>query len=66
MDKHLCRLLGHRLRFEAEGPVMHWRCERGCEGATGEKRYATAEDARRYAEAFDRRTGAWGRARRRP
>jgi hypothetical protein len=32
---------------------MRWACERGC-GARGEKRYATVEDARRYALAFDR------------
>ena len=32
---------------------MRWTCERGC-GAGGEKRYASAADARRYAAAFDR------------
>jgi hypothetical protein len=48
-----CKLLGHRLRFGASGPVMHWDCERGC-GTAGEKRYPTAEDAERYARAFDR------------
>jgi hypothetical protein len=32
---------------------MRWSCERGC-GAGGEKRYATAESALRYARAFDR------------
>jgi len=32
---------------------MSWRCGRGC-GATGSKAYATVEDARRYASAFDR------------
>jgi hypothetical protein len=65
MHKHRCRFLGHRLRFAADGPVMRWWCERGCDDAAGEKRYASAEDARRYAAAFDRRTGAFGRARRR-
>jgi hypothetical protein len=32
---------------------MHWRCQRGC-GAAGSKRYATSEEAQRYAAAFDR------------
>jgi hypothetical protein len=48
-----CRLLGHRFRFSAEGETMRWECARGC-GAGGSKRYATAEDAERYARAFDR------------
>lgn len=33
---------------------MRWECERGC-GAGSSKLYSTAEDARRYAAAFDRR-----------
>jgi hypothetical protein len=48
-----CRVLGHRYRFSAEGASMRWTCERCGEGAS--KRYASARDARRYAEAFDRR-----------
>lgn len=48
-----CRLLGHRFRFGADGETMTWRCERGC-GAGGEKRYASAAEAARYARAFDR------------
>jgi hypothetical protein len=32
---------------------MRWECRRGC-GAGGSKRYGTAEDAARYARAFDR------------
>ena len=48
-----CRLAGHRYRFGSEGATMRWTCERGC-GAGGEKRYASAADARRYAAAFDR------------
>ncbi len=48
-----CRVIGHRYRFDAEGPVMRWRCERGC-GAGGDKRYPTAQQARQYALAFDR------------
>jgi hypothetical protein len=49
-----CRVLGHRFRFEADGPTMRWQCERGC-GAGGAKAYASADDAARYARAFDRR-----------
>jgi hypothetical protein len=48
-----CRLLGHRFRFTSEAETMRWRCARGC-GAGGAKRYATADDAQRYARAFDR------------
>jgi hypothetical protein len=32
---------------------MYWECQRGC-GAAGSKRYPSAEDASRYASAFDR------------
>jgi hypothetical protein len=32
---------------------MYWECRRGC-GDGGSKRYASAEDASRYARAFDR------------
>lgn len=49
-----CRVLGHRLRFWAEGEVMRWDCERGC-GHEGEKLYASAAQAQRYARALDRR-----------
>lgn len=48
-----CRLTGHRYRFAAEGATMRWRCGR-CGAAGGEKRYASAEEAARYARAFDR------------
>ncbi len=48
-----CRLFGHRPRFRAVGDTLHWECERGC-GAGGEKRYASEEDAARYAAAFNR------------
>jgi hypothetical protein len=48
-----CRLVGHRFRFESDGATMRWHCERGC-GAGGERTYATAADAQRYARAFDR------------
>ncbi len=49
-----CRVFGHRYGFRAEGRVMVWECERGC-GAGGSKEYRTAEQALRYATAFDRR-----------
>ncbi|HEX6951228.1 MAG TPA: hypothetical protein VF124_00365 [Gaiellaceae bacterium] len=48
-----CRLLGHRYRFRAEGTTMRWSCERGC-GAGSSKDYATADEAARFAAAFDR------------
>jgi hypothetical protein len=32
---------------------MRWSCARGC-GAGGEKRYPSADEAARYARAFDR------------
>ena len=49
-----CKLLGHSYRFTAEGETMRWTCERGC-GDGGSKRYASAEDAQRYARVFDQR-----------
>jgi hypothetical protein len=48
-----CSVLGHRYRFRADGPTMAWRCER-CGRFGGEKRYASADEAARYARAFDR------------
>jgi hypothetical protein len=48
-----CRLLGHRFRFRSDGATMTWTCQRGC-GAGGERTYASAADAQRYARAFDR------------
>jgi hypothetical protein len=48
-----CRLLGHRFRFASEHETMRWTCEReGC-GAGGAKRYPSAEEAARFAAAFD-------------
>jgi hypothetical protein len=47
-----CRVLGHHFRFFSEGCTMRWSCSRGC-GAQGAKRYATADDAQRYARALD-------------
>jgi hypothetical protein len=49
----VCKVLGHRARFEADGETMRWQCERDC-GFAGERRYPTADDAQRYAAAFDR------------
>ncbi len=49
-----CRLLGHRIIFVADGPVLRWDCERGCD-TDGQKTYPSAEDAARYAAAFNRR-----------
>ena len=49
-----CRILGHQLRFWAEGETMRWECEREC-GAAGEKRYVSTRDAQRYADAFNHR-----------
>ena len=49
-----CSVLGHAHRFEADGATMRWACER-CGEHGGSKTYATAADARRYADAFDRR-----------
>jgi hypothetical protein len=48
-----CRIAGHRYRFTADGATMRWHCARGC-GARGEKRYGRADEAARYARAFDR------------
>jgi hypothetical protein len=48
-----CRVFGHRWRFTADDATMRWECERDC-GAGGEKHYDSAEDAGRYARAFDR------------
>lgn len=48
-----CRVLGHRYRFRAETSTMTWACVR-CGKIGGEKTYASIEEARRYAAAFDR------------
>ena len=48
-----CRLFGHRFRFAADGATMTWACVR-CGDAGGSKDYASAEEAARYARAFDR------------
>jgi hypothetical protein len=61
VDRHdgavlACRVLGHRVRFWAEGSVLRWSCERGC-GEEGAERYTSAAAARRDARAFDREDG---------
>ena len=48
-----CRLLGHRPRFDVDGATLVWRCGRGC-GDAGSRRYASPQEAARYARAFDR------------
>jgi hypothetical protein len=52
-----CHVLGHHFRFSSEADSLAWRCERGC-GAGGSKKYGSAEDASRYARAFDREDSA--------
>ncbi len=47
-----CGLFGHRIRFRTEGATLHWTCERGC-GTSGQRFYATAAQANRYANAFN-------------
>jgi hypothetical protein len=48
-----CGIFGHRYRFAAEGDTMSWTCER-CGALGGSKQYASAEEAARFARAFDR------------
>lgn len=52
-----CHVLGHRHRFDNEGHVMVWGCERQC-GAGGTKEYDSARTAAHYAAAFDRPANA--------
>jgi hypothetical protein len=49
-----CRLFGHQPTFCADGATMRWACGR-CGGATGAKIYDSAEQAHRYAAAFNKR-----------
>ncbi|MFV9636788.1 DUF1660 family phage protein [Mycobacterium neumannii] len=49
-----CSIFGHNPTFRADGRIMRWKCER-CGDAQGAKEYATADDARRYAKAFNKR-----------
>lgn len=47
-----CKVLGHRYGFSADGDVLHWQCRRSC-GSEGQKHYACAGQAERYAAALD-------------
>jgi len=47
-----CRVMGHRPLFTTSGGVLSWECQRCGEG--GSKRYSSAQDAARYAAAFNR------------
>jgi hypothetical protein len=49
-----CRVFGHQPAFSAEGFTMRWACER-CGGSSGAKEYGSAEEAARYARAFNKR-----------
>jgi hypothetical protein len=46
-------MLAHRYRFTTDGRQMQWTCQR-CGAIGGSKTFGSAEDARRYATAFDR------------
>jgi len=48
-----CTVFGHRYRFSSEGRTMRWVCE-WCGASGGEKEYDSAEEAARFASAFDR------------
>ena len=48
-----CTVFGHRYRFTSEGITMRWTCER-CATPGGAKEYGSAEEAARFASAFDR------------
>ena len=52
-----CQVFGHSPVFSVDGLTLRWECERGC-GDGGSKRYSSAEDARRYAAAFNRKDSA--------
>lgn len=48
-----CRVFGCRFRFDAEGTLLRWYCQRGCPSG-GEKRYTEEADAQRMAAVLDR------------
>ncbi|MDQ2637057.1 MAG: hypothetical protein M3Y83_09295 [Actinomycetota bacterium] len=50
----MCRVFGHQPAFSVDGVTMRWACAR-CGQAAGAKNYPTADDARRYAAAFNKR-----------
>ena len=49
-----CNVFGHRPAFRVDGRTMRWECDR-CGRGAGAKEYDTADDACRYAAAFNRR-----------
>jgi hypothetical protein len=49
-----CRVFGHDPAFDVDGARLVW-ARRRCGGESGEKRYDSEADARRYAAAFNRR-----------
>ncbi|HEX4521851.1 MAG TPA: hypothetical protein VH063_20015 [Gaiellaceae bacterium] len=59
-----CRLLGHHYRFDVEDRTMEWGCAR-CGAPGGQKAYASADEAARFAEAFNQEDSA-GLGRRAP
>jgi hypothetical protein len=48
-----CRIFGHRYVFTADGAELRWACRR-CGDPGGVRRYDTAREATRYADAFNR------------
>jgi len=49
-----CRVFGHQPTFHAQGRTLRWACER-CGGSSGAKEYDTADEAEKYAAAFNKR-----------
>ncbi|MEO9221064.1 MAG: DUF1660 family phage protein [Mycobacteriaceae bacterium] len=47
-----CQVFGHRYRFHADDATLHWACAR-CAAVGGSKEYPSAEQARKFAAAFD-------------
>lgn len=50
-----CAVFGHDPEFRSDGTTLRWECRRqGCDDG-GSKTYPSADDAARYAAAFNRR-----------
>jgi len=49
-----CRVYGHQPAFRADGRIMRWECGR-CGQSSGAKEYGTADEAQRFATAFNKR-----------
>ncbi len=47
-----CQVFGHRYRFHADGVTLRWACAR-CAAVGGSKKYPSAQQARKFAAAFD-------------